>query len=87
MGLAKATDAFTETAIDDEIVVMSLADGDFFSLTGTARDIWQRLDGGLDRDGLVAAIAAEYGVAAADIGADVDAFLAQLRSAGMLAAE
>lgn len=81
----KAAGAYAETAIDDEIVVMSLASGDFYSLTGVARDIWQRIDGKTDRDALVAALAGEYGVAAAIIGPDVDEFLAQLRGAGLLA--
>ena len=82
---AKAAGSYTETAIDDEIVVMSLASGDFFSLTGSARAIWLRIDGAIDRDRLVADLAAEYGVAADAIGADVDQFIAQLRGAGLLA--
>lgn len=85
--LTKARDRFTETEIDDEIVVMSLDSGDFFSLTGTARAIWDLLDQELDRDGLVAALAREYGVDPDPVGADVDAFLASLAAAGLLAAE
>ena len=83
--LNKAAGSYAETAIDDEIVVMSLASGDFFSLTGIARDIWLRIDGTLDRDGLVADLALEYGVPETTVGADVDAFIVQLRDAGFLA--
>lgn len=86
MILAKAAGSYTETAIDDEIVVMSLASGDCFSLTGTARDIWLRIDGTTDRESLVAGLASDYGVSAEVIGADVDDFVAQLRGAGLLAA-
>lgn len=84
--LAKATGQYTETTIDDEIVVMNLESGDFFSLTGTARAIWQQLDRHQDRDRLVAAIADEFGADPAMVGADVDAFLVQLADAGLLAA-
>lgn len=84
MTLAKAAGQFTETEIDDEVVVMSLASGDFFSLTGTARAIWQALDWQHDRAGLIAALAAEFRSDPAAIAGDVDAFLAQLSAAGLL---
>lgn len=84
MTLAKAAGQFTETTIDDEVVVMSLASGDFFSLTGTSRAIWLALDAHHDRAALIAALAAEYGAAPTEIAGDVDAFLAQLAAAGLL---
>lgn len=83
--LTKAEDSFNETEIDDEILVMSLDSGDFFSLTGTARSIWQLIDGTRGRDDLVAALAAEYAADPAAITGDVDAFIGQLRGAGLLA--
>jgi pyrroloquinoline quinone biosynthesis protein D len=83
--LVKVPGAFTQTEIDDEIVVMSLDTGDFFSLTGTARSIWQRLDDGPDRDRLVAALTADFGADDSEVAQDVDAFLAQLIRAGLLA--
>ena len=67
MTLAKATGRFTETTIDDEVVVMSLASGDFFSLTGSARAIWDMLDAHHDRAGLIGALAKEYGAEPAAI--------------------
>jgi len=84
MTLAKAAGQFTETEIDDEVVVMSLTSGDFFSLTGTARAIWLALDGQHDRAGLIAALAAEFGAEPDTIAPDVDDFLAQLSAAGLL---
>lgn len=83
-GLAKAQGRFSETEIDGEIVVMNLESGEFFSLTGTAREIWLRLDGTRDRAGLIAALAADYDSVAAAVAADVDAFLAELAAAGLL---
>jgi len=85
-GLAKATGQFTETAIDDEIIVMSLASGDFFSLTGTARAIWLALDQHHDRAGLAAALAREFGTDPAAIADDIESFLDQLAAAGLLIA-
>lgn len=82
--LAKATDRFSETTIDDETVVMSLDSGDFFSLSGTARAIWQLLDGTRDRDALIAELAQRYETDSATIAAEVDAFLAQLDQAGLI---
>lgn len=85
MTLAKAAGQFAETTIDDEVVVMSLASGDFFSLTGTSRSVWLALDAHDDRAGLIAALAADYGVEPDAIAEDVDAFLAELAAAGLLA--
>lgn len=82
--LTKATQRFSETQIDDEIVVMSLDSGDFFSLSGTARAIWLLLDGTRDRAALIAGVAAQFGVAGELIAGEVDAFLTQLDRAGLI---
>jgi pyrroloquinoline quinone biosynthesis protein D len=85
--LAKDPARFAETRIDDETVVMSLDSGDFFSLTGTAQSIWRLLDGTRDRASILTALAAEYDAPQAEMAADLDAFVAQLRAAGLLAAD
>ena len=81
--LTKAFDRFSETTIDAETVVMSLDSGDFFSLSGTARTIWELLDGTLDRAALIAKVADQYGVAGESIANEVDTFLTQLDQAGL----
>ena len=83
--IIKRTDAFTETEIDDEIVLMKLETGDFFSITGTGRAIWTMIDGARDRAALVAALAREFDAGETEIAADVDDFLAQLAGEGLLA--
>jgi pyrroloquinoline quinone biosynthesis protein D len=83
--LSKISEAFSETEIDDEIIVMSLDKGDFFSLIGTSAEIWKLIDGTRDRDALVAELAAIYSADASEIGSDVDAFLLELSSAGFIA--
>lgn len=82
--LVKATELFSETTIDQEIVVMSLDSGDFFSLEGTARAAWELIDGSHDLPALVAALAGQFDAPPQAIGADVAAFVAQLRAAGLL---
>ena len=84
--IAKLTDRFTETEIDDEIVVMKLDSGDFFSITGTGCAIWRLIDGARDRVALVAALLAEFPDGADAIAGDVDAFLRTLQDEGLLAA-
>jgi hypothetical protein len=83
--LAKLTDRFTEAHIDDEIVVMRLDNGEFFSLAGTGAIIWRLIDGTRDRKGLVTALADEFDGDEAEIASDVDEFLAQLKETGLLA--
>jgi hypothetical protein len=82
--LVKVAGAFSETAIDQEIVVMSLGTGDFFSLTGTAAAIWRLIDGSRDRTALISAVADEFAADQATLAADVEPFLAQLIAAGLV---
>lgn len=83
--LTKQAGRFTETVIDDEIVVMRLENGEFFSLSGTAAATWRLIDGTRDRTSLIAALATEFDVHKTTVAADVDDFLAQLRENGLLA--
>lgn len=82
--LAKIPGRFSETTIDDEIVVMSLDNGDFFSLSGTGAAGWRLIDGTRDRAALIAELAAAYGVANSEISGDIDTFLDQLQAAGFI---
>lgn len=85
--LAKRVDKFSETDVDDEIVVMRLDSGEFFSLSGTSAAIWRLLDGQRDRSGVIAALIAEFDGDDRTVAADVDAFLAKLREMNLLASE
>ncbi len=82
--LRKVPGKLSETAIDDEIVVMSLDSGDFFSLTGTGRSAWLLIDGSRDRAALIAALATEYAADAALIAPEIEAFLDELGAAGLI---
>ncbi len=83
--LTKLADRFSETIVDDEVVVMHLASGDFFSMKDSAKDIWEHIDGARSRDTLIADLARDYGIDAELIAPDVDDFLRRLRDAGLLA--
>lgn len=83
--LAKQADRFSETDIDEEIVIMRLDNGEFFSLSGTAAATWRLIDGTRDREALLEALAAEFDGDGTDMAADVDEFLARLREIGLLA--
>jgi PqqD family protein of HPr-rel-A system len=83
--LIKLVDRFSETTVDDEIVVMHLGSGDFFSLKDSAKTIWEHIDGARSRETLIGDLAQDYGVAPEQIAPDVDDFLARLSEAGLLA--
>ena len=83
---AKDPERFVETAIDDEVVVMRLDSGEFFSLSGTARAIWGLIDGQRDRAAILDALAQAYDAPDEGFAAEVDAFLAELRAVGLIAA-
>jgi pyrroloquinoline quinone biosynthesis protein D len=87
MHLRKIPDRFSETRIDDEIVVMQLDSGVFFSLTGTAAAIWELIDGTRDRSAVLAMLARQFDGGATGIASEVDTFLAQLAEAGLVAAD
>ena len=82
--IRKCPSAFVETDIDDEKVLMSLEGGEFFSLKGTALATWELIDGERDRDGLAAELATRYAASEETVGPDIDSFLAELQSAGLI---
>ncbi|WP_158611011.1 PqqD family protein [Aurantiacibacter spongiae] len=61
----RKTDNFVETVVDDELVLLHIVNGKFYSLKETGRRAWELLDD-VDRfDRLVAAMQDEYDVAEA----------------------
>ena len=84
-GISKQLGRFSETEIDDEIVVMHLDTGEFFSLAGTAAATWRLIDGTRNRSALIAELASEFEADESEIAIDVDQFLERLREVGLLA--
>ena len=83
--LTKALDRFSETTIDDEIVVMNLDTGDFFSLEGTGRAAWLLIDGTRDLPTIVAALAKQFAAPEAVVTGDIELFVGELGRAGLIA--
>lgn len=82
--IQKRADRFSETDIDEEIVVMRLDNGEFFSLSGTAAATWRLIDGTRDREALLAALTDEFEGDRSTMSADVDEFLGRLKEIGLL---
>ncbi len=80
----KVEGSFVETEIDEELVLMRIADGDFFSLEGTARAIWQAIDESRDRAAIVSHLAAEFDAPPEAIAVDTNAFIDELVAAGLV---
>ena len=83
--ISKHSDRFTETVLDDEIVIMRLDNGEFFALSGTAAAAWRLIDGTRDRSALSAALSEEFAAEPDQVAADLDDFLSQLSETGLLA--
>ncbi|MEO6041171.1 MAG: PqqD family protein [Croceibacterium sp.] len=83
--ITKLTANYSETAIEDEVVLLNLDSGDFFSLKGTARHIWELIDGVRTRDAILAELARSYHLQAEALAPDVDGYLAELSTAGLIA--
>jgi len=83
--IVKLSERLTESEMNDEVVVMRVDNGEFFSLAETAATIWRMIDGKRDRAELLSAVAEELGVSEGVIRADVDDFVTELREAGLVA--
>jgi hypothetical protein len=82
--IEKHKDRFTESVVDDEIVIMRIDNGEFFAIGGTGLDIWPLIDGSRDREALLAELGHRYDAPTETIRPDLDAFLAELADAGLI---
>lgn len=83
--ITKQVGRFSETAIDGEIVIMRLDNGELLSLSGTAAATWRLIDGKRDHAALLAALADDFSTEEESIAPDVDELLERLRETGLLA--
>lgn len=83
--IQKSGERISEASVGDEVVIMRLDTGEFFSLTGTGAAIWRLIDGRRDRKELVSALADAFDSKGCEIGRDVDEFLRDLAKSGLLA--
>ena len=76
---------FVETRVDDEILIVDLDGGELLSLDGTARAVWELIDGERSVTDIVAALGEAYDAEQAVLARDVDALLAELEKAALVA--
>ena len=77
-------DKVTWRVVDDEAVIVHTDTSDYFSLNESGTWLWTLLEVARTPQDLSAALSARYRRAAAETTPDVDAFVAQLTSAGLL---
>ena len=82
--IRKACSDLIETDVDDETIIVQLDNGQMYSVEGTARAIWRELDAGPTRDTLISALAEQFDMERAALEPDVDRFLHDARSAGIV---
>ena len=80
----KITENFIATSVDDEVVLIDMAGGELFSLKGTARAIWEAIDGKRGLEDIGRLMEREYDVQSGDALAGVGSLVAELKSAKLL---
>lgn len=80
-------DQIVHETIDGETVVINLESGSYYSLEGSAADLWSRLLAGESLTDSSAALAARHGGDAAAIGAVIAAFHNELFTQGLITAQ
>lgn len=71
--------------VDGEVIIIDLATGVYYSLPGTASEIWQAITVGGSRDEIIARVAGRYGQEPASIRGTVDDFLDHLLEEDLVA--
>jgi hypothetical protein len=70
--------------IDNEVVVVNLDNGTYYSFDGVGGQVWELLGSGRDLAGLNAAVATRYNGEAATMGSAVARFVEQLKAEGLV---
>lgn len=73
--------------IDDDLVMMDIAKGSYFSLNSVATRIWELLEMPRSLDSLCSQLVDEYDVSADQCRAEVEAHLTQMQQLGLVKAE
>ncbi|MCK6444621.1 PqqD family peptide modification chaperone [Elstera cyanobacteriorum] len=77
-------DAILSAAVGGETVLMSAEQGQYYALTATSHDIWDRLKTPIRVADLCTALAEAYGVPLETVETDTLAFLEYLESQAMI---
>ena len=82
--IRKLTENFIATEVDDELLIVDLDGGELFSLSGTAKAVWNAIDGKRDEDAIAALMIGRHDGEDRAIAADVRALLAELQRAALV---
>ena len=82
--IRKLTENFIATEVGDETLIIDLDAGEMFSLTGTARAIWDAIDGKRDAPAIAAALAPSFDETVQVIERDAIALTEALAEAGLV---
>jgi hypothetical protein len=74
----------THERLDDEVMVIHLETGAYFALEGVAADCWSVAAAGGTMSDMADAVVGRYGADPAEVRADIDTFLAELQSHGLV---
>ncbi len=73
-------------SVADEMILLDLETGTYFTLNPVGGAIWRGLETGSDRDGIIAAVVEQFEVDAETATADFDEYVAALSGEGLLVA-
>lgn len=80
----KLSENFVATEVDDEVLIVDLDGGLLFSLSGSARAVWQAIDGVSDARDIARQMADRHHGDPATIAEDVEELLAELQAAALV---
>ena len=84
VAIRKLTENFIATDVDGEVLIVDLDGGELFSLTGTAKAVWDAIDGERDLDGLVEAMQMRHAGDASTISQDVAELIEDFENAALV---
>ena len=82
--IRKLTDNFIATEVDGEVLIVDLDGGELFSLTGTAKAVWEAIDGTRDEEAIAALMTLQHEGDSGIIAADVRALLTDFQRAALV---
>lgn len=80
----KRADDLLSAALDDELLMMSIEKGSYYSLNSVGARIWELLENPMTFDELVARLLEEYDISVETCRLEVENFVHALRERGLL---
>lgn len=80
----KLTANFVATMVDDELLIVDLDGGELLSLSGTALEIWDQIDGNASEAAIVQVMAERYSASPEELAGDVAELIHELEAAALV---